>query len=119
MGPVLVVDDDADLVDVMTIFLEDAGILCLPAHSLAEVEAYGVRVLGSPFALLDVNLGQGQPSGLDVAAYLRSMDFQGHIVFITGHAQDHPLVRQALGPRGLVLSKPVDTKALLKIITDS
>jgi DNA-binding response OmpR family regulator len=115
MATVLVVDDDTDLLEVIAILFDDAGIRCLPAHSLADVEAYGTRVLACTLALLDVNLGRGQPSGIDTSNYLRKMNFEGRIVFITGHAQDHPLVQQALGPADRVLSKPINAKALLEL----
>jgi ActR/RegA family two-component response regulator len=66
-------------------------------------------------AILDVNLGPGEPSGVDVAAWVRAHHPDARIVFMTGHAPNHPLVRAASGADGEVLAKPIDTKRLIGI----
>lgn len=111
---VLLVDDDADLVEMFGLLFSRHGIPHRQAHSLAEVKALGSDLDAVTTAILDVNLGLDQPSGVDVANWLRARHPM-RIVFITGHAPDHPLVRAASGEHGEVLEKPVPTKLLLEI----
>jgi FixJ family two-component response regulator len=113
---VLVVDDDVDLVEIMRFLLEDAGVTCHSARSLGEVKALGARVAECGLALVDVDLGAGQPTGIDVSKWLEAHGFAGHIVFLTGHADDHPTLRRAIGSGGTVLSKPVETDVLLALL---
>ena len=115
---VLLVDDDADLVEMFGILFTRYGIPHHGAHSLAEVQALGDRLATVTTAILDVNLGTAQPSGVDVATWLRER-YAMRIVFITGHAPDHPLVQAASGDHGEVLEKPVPTKRLLEIARGS
>lgn len=84
--------------------------------SLAQVKSLGDALQQLDTALLDINLGQGQPSGLDVARWLRDNGFASRIIFITGHAPDHPLVKQAAGQSGSILEKPVIPSELLRIV---
>jgi DNA-binding NtrC family response regulator len=112
---VLLVDDDADLLDVLGVVLDRAHISRVSAHSLAEVEALDGRLDDLTTAILDVNLGPDEPSGVEVAAWLRARHPDARIVFMTGQAPNHPWVRAATGAEGEVLAKPIDTKRLLGI----
>lgn len=109
---VLLVDDDEDLVEMFGLLFTRHGIAYRGVHTLAEVMDLGQDLAAVTTAILDVNLGLNQPSGVDVADWLRER-YTMRIVFITGHAPDHPLVRAASG--GEVLEKPVPTKLLLEI----
>lgn len=111
---VLLVDDDEDLVEMFGLLFTRHGIPHCQAHTLAEVKALGPALSDVHTAILDVNLGPEQPSGVDVAGWLREHHTM-RIVFITGHAPDHPLVQAASGEQGEVLEKPVPTKLLLQI----
>lgn len=113
---VLVVDDDGDLAEILKLLFEDAGATCLTAATLEDVEALGDRALGAGLAILDINLGHGQPTGVDVSRWLIAHGFRGRIVFLTGHAQDNPALREALAPGGTVLSKPAKTSVLLGLL---
>jgi DNA-binding NtrC family response regulator len=112
---VLLVDDDRDLVEMFGMLLARHNIPYRGAHSLAEVQAIGDDLQAVTAAILDVNLGPNQPSGVMVAAWLREHGYANRIVFITGHAPDHPLVQAATGEHGEVLEKPVATNLLLEI----
>lgn len=111
---VLLVDDDEDLVEMFGLLFTRHGIPHRRAHTLSEVKALGSDLDDVTTAILDVNLGPNQPSGVDVAIWLRERHTM-RIVFITGHAPDHPLVQAASGEHGEVLEKPVPTKLLLEI----
>jgi len=110
---VLLVDDDPDLLEVLALVLDRAHVRHLAAHSFAEVEALEPVLDGLTTAILDVNLGAGEPTGVDIADWLHARHPKTRIVFMTGHAPNHPLVLAASG--GEVLAKPIDTKRLIRI----
>jgi FixJ family two-component response regulator len=114
-------DDDADLLEILAELLEERGCRCLIAHSLGELKALGPEVLAADVVVLDINLGSGQPSGIDAYDWLVSEQFRGRILFLTGHAHAHPLVARAERlQRAQVLDKPLDGQVLLdKIIGSS
>jgi FixJ family two-component response regulator len=117
VGRILLVDDDVELGAVMCELFRDAGAEdCLVAHSLHELEQQRDRALGCDLAIVDVNLGHDQPSGLDVHRWLRDSGYQHRIVFLTGHAQSHPLVMAAARTPGTeVLAKPIPAATLLRV----
>ncbi len=114
---VLVVEDDEALAELTAEVLRDDGAEVEVARSLEDVEAMAPRVRAQDLALLDVNLGEGKPSGLDVYAWLLDHDFAGRVVFITGHATTNPLVTAAsVAPRTRLVSKPYDVRLLLELV---
>lgn len=117
---VLVLEDDDDLRYLLCDLLVGSGAkACVSARSFEEMVHHQAQVLECGLALLDVNLGGGVASGLDAYHWLKEHGFTGRIVFLTGHARSHPLVRQARELTGAqVLSKPVDAKALMALVRD-
>jgi len=114
---IVVLDDDDDLRQALVEIFRLLGARCLDAASLrAMAELPGLD--SAALAILDVNLGAGEPNGLDAYDWLRAHAFAGRVVFLTGHAQSHPLVAQtvALGVR--VLQKPVTTDELRALVTE-
>lgn len=119
---VLVLDDDVDFCDLLRMLLETTldGVECLGMHKLAELIAHSAEVMACELVILDVNLGPGEPSGIDALAWLRANRFGGVIVFLTGHARWHPLLLQQASSSGVrVLEKPVDTTTLLSLLPSS
>jgi len=114
----LVVDDDDDLLQMFETMFSRAKVPHVCAQSLAQVKALGDILPSLETALLDINLGAGKPSGVDVARWLEAQGYHPRIIFITGHAPDHPLVRSAAGASGRVLEKPVIPSELLKIVNE-
>ncbi|HEY0253540.1 MAG TPA: response regulator, partial [Kofleriaceae bacterium] len=100
-------DDDEDLLQMLENLFSRAKVPHVCASSLAEVKALGDVLPTLDTALLDINLGVGQPSGVDIAHWLRENGYAPRIIFITGHAPDHPLVKRAAGESGRVLEKPI------------
>jgi FixJ family two-component response regulator len=115
---VLVLEDDDDLRTLLCELLVASGAeACVSAPSFAAMVRQKEQVLGCGLALLDVNLGSNLPSGLDAYHWLRENGFTGRIVFLTGHARHHPLVRQAHELAQVqVLSKPVDARVLMALV---
>ncbi len=114
----LVVDDDTDLVEMFRTMFARAKVPHVTASSLADVQALGDLLPTLDTALLDINLGLGRPSGVDIARWLREHGYTPRVIFITGHAPDHPLVKEAAGEGGHVLEKPVVPSELLRLIRD-
>lgn len=115
---ILVLDDSDDLLELVRFFVER---LCertaITARNLREIEALGVQVFSCELAILDINLGPLEPSGVDVYHWLRSKGFKAPIFFLTGHARSCPFVAEAerLGD-ARVLTKPLAPDDLIKII---
>lgn len=113
----VLLDDDADLLEALSDLLQMHDCQCLLARSLDELEELGPRALSADVAVLDINLGPGQPSGIDAYEWLTVQRFAGRLLFLTGHAHAHPLVARAERLRhASVLDKPMDGQVLLERI---
>ncbi len=110
---VVVIDDDQDLREALTSFLQSTG---LPTEAYGSVEAF--RDSGRPFPpgclVLDVWL-PGQ-SGLEFQAELVERNVDLPIIFISGHA-DVPMCVRAMKAGAIeFLTKPVHHEVLLNAI---
>lgn len=117
-GQVLLLDDDPDLRFAVCEVVElMASRPCLAVASFDEMVAAEKDVLECSVALLDVNLGAGQPTGIDAYRWLVSHAFSGRLYFFTGHARLHPLLAEIekLGAVQ-VLPKPLDVDRLMEVI---
>jgi DNA-binding NtrC family response regulator len=115
---VLLVDDDEDLRAAMQEVLHDFGVRRLvEAGSLRDVEEHREEALACELALVDINLGYGQPTGVDVFEWFEREGFAGRVVFLTGHGSRDPRVQQAAGLTGSqIVSKPLSTADLASVI---
>lgn len=115
---VLFVDDDEDLRAVVRDTLLRLGVQrVVLADSLRQVQESGDDALRCDLAILDINLGNGQPSGLEVHEWLRCRHFVGRIAFLTGHAGNDPRVRSAASLAGShVATKPLMVAGLRELI---
>lgn len=117
-GGVLLLDDDDDLRDALADLVPLlTGQRCLSLRSVAELMARRQEALACATAILDINLGPGQPSGLDAYAWLEREHFAGRVVFLTGHARSHPLVaRAAAVGAARVYQKPIGIPELRELL---
>lgn len=115
---VLILDDDPDLLSVMAdIVAQVCGHQSITAADLTELQNKRLAALACDIAFLDVNLGAGKPSGVDAARWLRAQGFRGRMYFLTGHAHDHPLIREAASVESItILSKPIQVHRLTRLI---
>lgn len=113
---VLLLDDDADLRKVVCDLFDCYGARCTAVGSLGEMKNAVADGLPFDLAILDVNLGPGQPSGVDAYRWLRERSFSGQIVFLTGHGRSFPGVAEARGFGAKVLEKPVDIDDLVNLL---
>ena len=121
LDAVLFVDDDEDLRGVMQDILGrlDVGRV-VTAGSLQEVENLRGEVLTCQLAILDINLGIDQPSGVKVYEWLERAGFTGRIVFLTGHASSDPRVQEAASLAGTqVVTKPLSVAELRELMGDA
>lgn len=114
---VLLLDDNQDLLDTLadTVRLV-SGRPSLKLRNVAELRSQREAALGCALAILDIHLGANQPSGLDAYELLVAAGFAGRIVFLTGHAGDHPLVRRVSQLGGIEsLRKPIELDAFRRL----
>jgi FixJ family two-component response regulator len=117
---VLYVEDNDDLrelvVELVTAVLTHR---CVGVGSYEELVGLGDEALGCSIAILDINLGPNQPSGIDAYRWLRDKGYRGRIVFLTGHASTHPLVIEAkrIGDAE-IFSKPIEPDRLRSIVEE-
>lgn len=118
VGSVLFVDDDDDLREAMQDILERLSVVrVVAARSLRDVEGKRDEALACEMAILDINLGAGEPTGVAVCDWLRREGFAGRIVFLTGHASNDPRVREAAGvAHSQIAAKPLSVSALRELL---
>jgi DNA-binding NtrC family response regulator len=115
---VIFLDDDQDLREVVVELVADLGFQIEAVESVEQFEAVMVaHACAFDVAILDINLGPDAPSGIDAYRWLKSHDFPGRVVFLTGHAVSHPRVLEAarLGD-ARVYDKPISLQELRAII---
>jgi FixJ family two-component response regulator len=118
-GGIFILEDDNDLrVVLVDLIKRSTGRDCFGLRTLGELRQQRGDALKCALGIVDVNLGPGEPSGLDAFAWLRAEKFAGRIAFLTGHAATHPLVERArqMG-HAAVLQKPLETKKLLELLS--
>jgi CheY-like chemotaxis protein len=118
MRSVLILDDDRDTLEVLSDVIRLLGATPHALGSFDEMVSRRQEALSCQLAILDVNLGPNVPSGVDACRWLRDQGFNREIVFLTGHATDHPLVQLAHKTPGTnVLRKPIDLKGLSDLLS--
>jgi ActR/RegA family two-component response regulator len=115
---VLILDDDNDLRETLAETIQImCGVDAVVAPDVAGMVAVGNEVLRCAIAFIDVNLGVGQPSGVDAYNWLVDHAFAGRIVFLTGHARLQTQIEQAVR-EGMaeVVQKPASVKTLCALV---
>jgi FixJ family two-component response regulator len=117
-GFVLFLEDNDDLresfVDLVGLTLDRR---CLGVGSYRELVALGEQAVRCAVAILDINLGPNLPSGIDAYTWLRGKGYEGRVVFLTGHASNHPLVQEAkrIGDAE-IFAKPIEVAGLRALV---
>ena len=78
---IVIIEDDKDLADLISKYLENSGMLTQICHDGAHVERF-VKSNFSNLLLLDINLPDG--SGLRLFQQLRAKGIQTPVIFLTG-----------------------------------
>ena len=108
-GPVLVVDDDANVREVIVGLLEDLGFETLNA---ADGPAGLAVVRTSPPALLVADFAMPGMNGARLAREARTLAPGLPVVFVTGYA-DTDAIEEAAGHEAVILRKPFQPEELL------
>jgi DNA-binding NtrC family response regulator len=116
---VLVLDDDADLRLTLCELFDDFGARCVGVGSLDDMRGVLSDGVSFDLAILDVNLGTGQPSGVDAYRWLKEHAFPGRIAFLTGHARSFPGVAEAYALGVRVLQKPGSIEDLMNLLGEA
>jgi DNA-binding NtrC family response regulator len=107
---VLVIDDEPDLTDVLTLILEDdyeTTVFNNPVEALKVIET-------GTFQLVLTDLNMPQMSGVDVIHQIRKVKPKIPVVIMTGHGEGEPEVVEALkAGGGMVLAKPFPEPAFV------
>jgi DNA-binding NtrC family response regulator len=117
---IFVLDDSEDL---RSLFQQLVHLMlgeeCLCLATLRELEANAGVALAAKAAFLDINLGPGEPNGVEVLSWLRQRGFAGRVFFLTGHAANHPAVTQARQTGVRVLTKPLPAAELVALVREA
>jgi DNA-binding NtrC family response regulator len=96
MRRVLFVDDSSDLCQIIEVMSQSLpGVECICVASMSAVLERAAEVLRTDLAILDVNLGPGEPSGVEIYRWLNGQNYRGKIVFLSGHARTDPRAEEA------------------------
>ena len=112
---VLIVDDEIEILEIMSFELEDAGFKVITAGSGNE----GMKIIESgniDFIISDVRMKNG--SGLDLIEDCRSKNLSTPILLISGFSDISEEDARAKGAVGII-SKPMDFDKILSIINQS
>ena len=115
---VLFVDDSSDLCQIMETMCQSLrGVECICVPSMSAVLEGAAQVLRIDLAILDVNLGPGEPSGTEIYRWLKGQNYRGEIVFLSGHTRTDPQVVEATRIPGVdFFPKPLEFSQIEALI---
>src|SRR5215831_4848845 len=121
MKTVLFVDDSRDMCEVMEALCQSLPeVECICVNSMSAVQERAAQVLRTSLAVLDVNLGPGEPSGVEIYRWLKGRNYRGKIVFLSGHARTDPHVEEAATISGVdFFQKPLPFEQIEALILGS
>ena len=121
MKTVLFVDDSRDILEVVEAMCQSLPeVECVCVASMSAVQERAAHVLRTSLAILDVNLGPGEPSGVEIYRWLKGKNYRGKIVFLSGHARTDPQVKEAARISGVdFYQKPLAFEQIEALILGS
>ena len=110
-------EDNEELREVLSeVTKSELGEEALSFSRFDDLVARRTEVLQTKMAILDINLGCDQATGVDVFHWLKDQGYSGKICFLTGHARNHPMVQAACEIGAEIWSKPMYANALCEAI---
>ena len=110
----LVVDDDPEMLGTLVRCLEADGYEVLAANSRDEVESIANEADRIDVLVTDIFLGDGW--GGEVAVRVRQDHPELAVVFISGRAQEDPVLRHGIQEHMVFLEKPFTYSALTEAV---
>lgn len=118
--PVVFLEDSDDMRILLTRLLQiKFGLECRCFSSYDDFTAEPDGLMEAKLFLLDINLGDSEKSGIDAYRWLVSRGAPGKVCFLTGHAKQHPLVKEAKDVGTLVLEKPITPSLLDEVVQET
>lgn len=111
---ILIVDDEPDLLEILSFSLEGAGYRTFTASSLREAIGL-IRREAIDLVLTDVRMPEGD--GLQILVEGKKMNPDIAVILMTGFADVNPSEAKAQGAAAL-LSKPFDHGRLLELVRE-
>lgn len=115
MFPILVVDDDPEILQLLKMTLEQAGHEVITAQTGAEFLAQAM-VQQPELIVLDIMLGEDFGPDLYDKLLAQGFDKRIPVIFLSALAEDRPMEEPRPGHRYALLGKPFDTAQLLREI---
>ena len=113
---ILIVDDNADIRNILNELITDAGYKTRLAanynQALSEIDKKIPDV-----AILDVKLDKGDNDGIELLSHIKSKDKDVPVIIITGHANIEMAVNSLRHGAFEFVEKPFDQARLLNFIT--
>jgi len=115
MQPIIIfLDDNLELRELLQSIVEDRlQVNCAGYSSVYELKNATSTALQSQIAVLDLELGFKQPSGIDAYNWLVENHYAGHVFFLTGHGQSNPLVESAAKFGATIWEKPISSSQIM------
>ncbi|HWM86855.1 MAG TPA: response regulator [Kofleriaceae bacterium] len=112
---ILVVDDDQDVVHIVSVLLQPLGHRVTTATSADQALDLASH---RPFDLILCDVGMPRRSGLDICHALRTSGFDGKIILMTGWDGDKIQADERAGQCDWLLRKPFLGSDLLQVVED-
>lgn len=115
MNKILYIDDELDILELVTIFFADRGFSIDTASSSEEA----LRLLRKPnhYTLILSDARMPGMKGVELCQYIREhLNYQGHFVLVSGHLENFNSPEL---PPGIdqILSKPIDFEDLVSLVS--
>lgn len=110
-------DDNNELRNLLVNLIETAiHVKCLGLGNFEEFIQHQNEVLKTQVAILDIELGANQPSGVDAYNTLTANGYKGKVFFLTGHGKAHPLVQKAALSGAVIWEKPMRASSIISTL---
>ena len=115
-GPIaLAVDDEPQVLRLISRCLRKEGFHVLPAHSRAEAEQAVEKAPSIDVLVTDIFLGDGWGGELAFALQQRFPNLA--VVFVSGRAREDPILRHGIQDHMIFLEKPFSVVQLSEAVT--
>lgn len=117
VASIMFLEDNAELREVLSeVTKSELGEEALSYSRLEDLKNHRDEVLQTKIAIIDINLGSEEPTGVEAFRWLKSQGYSGKICFLTGHVGAHPMVQEASEVGVEIWSKPMFASKLCEAI---
>jgi FixJ family two-component response regulator len=114
---IMFLEDNEELRAILAeVMLSELGETPITFGHMSDMVAAAAVVLRTKMAVIDINLGTDELTGIDAYNWLKKMSYAGKICFLTGHAKNHPTVQTAAKSGVEIWVKPMNANVLCESI---